>query len=451
MRREFERKMPQSADAEASVLAAMLISRDAIAYAAENLKEEFFYLNAHREIFKAVLGLYEKNSEVDPVTLTEQLKKDSTLEEVGGLPFIYEIATAVPTAENIGFHSAIVREKHILRQMIVRCTEIIEEAYQPVEDIDAFVDRAEEKILQIQQNKIKSDFTPVSPMIHEMMDDLDKRCKEGGDILGLPTGFKDLDNFLGGLQNSDFIVVAGRPSMGKTAFCLNLAANIAGITLGHPARVPVAVFSLEMSKQQVIQRLICAEAGVSLRNIRIARLSETDWIKITKGANELYSAPIFVDDSTSISPTEVRAKARRIFKAEKIGLFIIDYLQLMTTGKSEKNRQEEVSRISRSLKALAKELDVPVMAVSQLSRAVEARQDQKPRLSDLRESGAIEQDADQVIFLFQPERAGIEESEGLTEIMIAKNRNGPVGSIDLYFQKEFTKFTNLERFRGEER
>lgn len=450
---EAERNTPYDQDAEAGVLGAMLLDREAIGLAIEMLDPGCFYIEAHRKLYNGIVALYERSVEVDPVTLSDQLRKAGTLEEVGGLPFIYSIAGAVPTAANVLYHAEIVRDKSMLRKLIESCTEIIQEAYQPVEEVNGLVDTAEEKIFQIQDFRLKEGFSPVKPIIHDIINDLEARAQKDERMTGLPSGFRDLDELTVGFQKSDLVIVAGRPSMGKTAFCLNVALSMACATPHHPEQVPVAIFSLEMSKQQLVQRLLCSQARVTINKMRRARLTDLEWHNLTQAANRLFEAPLFIDDTPSISILEMRAKARRLYKKEKIGMLIVDYLQLMRTVGRVESRQQEVSFISRSLKALAKELNIPVMALSQLSRAVEGRTDQRPRLADLRESGAIEQDADLVIFIYRPELSGITEidghtTEGLAQVILEKNRNGPTGSVDLLFVKEFTSFENLS-FREE--
>ena len=443
---DFERKTPYAADAEASVLGAMLMDREAIGLAIETLDEECFYVDTHRQLFKALLALYEKSIEVDPITLSEQLKKNGTLEEIGGLPFIYEIAGSVPTSANVTFHAQIVREKSMLRKLIASCTAIIQEAYQPLENVDGLIDQAEERIFQIQDFRLKEGFSLVKPVIHDIINDLESRSQSDQHMTGLPSGFRDLDELTVGFQKSDLIVVAGRPSSGKTSFCLNIALNLSLPIREHQEQVPVAVFSLEMSKKQLVQRLLSAQANVTVNKMREATLTDLEWHQLTEAANRLFEAPIFIDDTPAISVLELRAKARRLMKQQNIGMVIVDYLQLMrTTGRVE-SRQQEVSYISRSLKALAKELDIPVMALSQLSRAVEARTDQRPRLADLRESGAIEQDADMVLFIYRPEQAGLSEmpdghsTKNLAQLILEKNRNGPTDTVELVFVREFTQF-----------
>ncbi len=445
-----DRKIPFAQDAEASVLGAMLMDREAVGTAVQMLTPECFYIEAHRMLFNAIMALYEKSVEIDPITLSDQLKKDGALDGLGGLQFIYDIAGSVPTAANISFHAQIVREKAMLRKLITGCTEIIQESYLPVEDVDSLIDQAEERIFNIQDFRLKDGFSSVKDLIHDIINDLEVRAQNHDVMTGVPTGYSDLDNITVGLQPSDLIIVAGRPSMGKTAFCLNVALSVAMGTSEHPEPIPVAVFSLEMSKTQIVQRMLCTLARVNNNKMRRAKLTDLEWHNISKAANRLFEAPIYIDDTPAMSVLEMRAKARRLFKQEGIGLLIVDYMQLMRGSGRTENRQQEVSMISRSLKALAKELNVPVMALSQLSRAVEDRTDQKPKLADLRESGAIEQDADMVMFIFRPEQAGIKEldgqsTEGLAQILLEKNRNGPTGTAELNFIKDFTRFENRSR------
>ena len=447
---QTDRKVPFAQDAEASVLGAMLMDREAVGTAVQMLEPDCFYIESHRLLFTAILALYEKSVEIDPVTLSDQLKKDGALEGVGGLQFIYDIAGSVPTAANITFHTQIVLEKAMLRKLISGCTTIITESYAPVEDVDSLIDQAEEKIFNIQDFRLKDGFSSVKDLIHDIINDLEVRAQNKDTMTGVPTGYSDLDHLTVGLQPSDLIIVAGRPSMGKTAFCLNVALSIAMGTSEHPEPIPVAVFSLEMSKTQIVQRMLCTLARVNNNKMRRARLTDLEWHNINKAANRLFEAPIFIDDTPAMSVLEMRAKARRLFKQEGIGMLIVDYMQLMRGSGRTENRQQEVSMISRSLKALAKELNVPVMALSQLSRSVEDRTDQKPKLADLRESGAIEQDADMVMFIFRPEQAGIKEldgqsTEGLAQILLEKNRNGPTGMAELSFIKDFTRFENRSR------
>jgi len=435
---DIEQKAPYSQEAEIGVLGAMLLDQEAISQAVEALGAACFYYEAHRKLFGAIVTLYEKSIEIDPVTLADQLEKDSSLEEVGGRDYILEIFSSVPTAANIAHHARIVREKYMLRRLMASCTEIIREASQPVEDTDRLIDTAEEKIFQIQDFRLKESFSQLKPLIRDSIDELEQRQKHGTTMTGVPSGFLDLDQLTGGFQQSDLVIIAGRPSMGKTSFCLNVALSLA---VGENPTA-VALFSLEMSKKQLTQRFLCLYGKVNLNKLRTARLTDLEWTKLHQAANALYEVPIFIDDTPEISPLELRAKARRLKKSDNIGLIMIDYMQLMRGVGKPENRTQEISQISRSLKSLAKELDIPVLALSQLNRAVEGRQDRRPQLADLRESGAIEQDADLVLFIYRPEVYGItnvegRNVEGIAEIILEKHRNG------LLFTKEYTQFENL--------
>ena len=445
----LENRVPWSQEAEEGVLGAMLIDKDAIDIAVRDLNEDCFHLEAHRNLFKAVVNLYEKNVVVDPVTLADQLEKDGTIDQVGGRANITDIFGSVPTSAHVEYHSRIVMEKHILRRLISSCSEIVRRSYEPVEDVESMLDEAEHEILKIQDFRLKDGIKPITPIIGELINDMEQRQLKNIEMTGIPSGFFDLDKMTVGFQNSDLIIVAGRPGMGKTSFCLNIATSLACRTSHHPEQVPVAVFSLEMSQKQLVQRLLSSQSSVTVPNMRKAKLTDMDWIKLNDAANLLHDAPIFIDDTPSISILELRAKARRLKKQHKIGVIIVDYLQLMRVARRNiESRQQEISEISRSLKALAKELDIPVVALSQLSRQVEGRQDKRPQLADLRESGAIEQDADMVIFIYRPEVYEITEADGrstrgIAEILIEKNRNGPTGSVELHFVGEFTRFENL--------
>jgi len=442
---DIEQKAPYSQEAEIGVLGAMLLDQEAISQAVEALGAACFYYEAHRKLFGAIVTLYEKSIEIDPVTLADQLEKDSSLEEVGGRDYILEIFSSVPTAANIAHHARIVREKYMLRRLMASCTEIIREAAQPVEDTDRLIDTAEEKIFQIQDFRLKEGFSQLKPLIRDSIDELEQRQKHGTTMTGVPSGFLDLDQLTGGFQQSDLVIIAGRPSMGKTSFCLNVALSLA---VGENPTA-VALFSLEMSKKQLTQRFLCLYGKVNLNKLRTARLTDLEWTKLHQAANALYEVPIFIDDTPEISPLELRAKARRLKKSDNIGLIMIDYMQLMRGVGKPENRTQEISQISRSLKSLAKELDIPVLALSQLNRAVEGRQDRRPQLADLRESGAIEQDADLVLFIYRPEVYGIttlegrDNVEGVAEIILEKHRNGPTGRLELLFTKEYTQFENL--------
>ena len=403
------------------------------------LNESHFYKKAHQRIFTAIVNLYENDQAVDLVTLTEQLKKDGSLEEIGGATYLTTLTSFVPTAANVDYYARIVKEKAILRSLIGASTQIITEGYDPTKDVDALLDKAETLIFDITQRKFESGFTLFKDVIKGTIETIDQLYQKKEYVTGIATGFREFDIKTAGLQPSDFIVVAGRPSMGKSSF-VSCIAERAGVVEKHP----VAIFSLEMSKEQLVQRMLCSHARVEAHKARTGFLTHSDWPKLTNAAGKLSEAPIFVDDTPGISVLELRAKARRLKSRYDIKLIIVDYLQLMQGPKAAENRQQQISEISRSLKALARELNVPLVAVSQLSRAVEARPDHRPQLSDLRESGAIEQDADLVALLLREEYyMPTEENKGIAEVIIGKQRNGPVGSLKLAFIKEYTRFENL--------
>ena len=421
----------------------MLIEREAISKVAEFLRPEDFYREAHRLIFAAVLQLYNKAEAVDLITLTEQLRREDKLEAAGGISYVTSLANSVPTAANVVYHAKIVEEKALLRQLITTATHIAGLGYEANDEVVAILDTAERMILSVSGRKVTGAFIPIKDILMATLDRIEKLYESKGSITGLPTGFVDFDNLTAGLQPSDLILVAARPSMGKTAFVLNIAQNIA-----IRAKKTVAFFSLEMSKEQLVQRMLCSEEGIDAHRLRIGALQEKDWEKLMKAANKLSAAPIFIDDVPGITVTEMRSKARRLKVEHDLALIIIDYLQLMqgSGGGRSENRQQEISEISRSLKALARELGVPVIALSQLSRGVEARQNKRPMLSDLRESGSLEQDADIVAFLYRDDYYNPDtENKNLTEIIIAKHRNGPVDTVNLTFLKEYTRFTNLSK------
>ncbi|MDI6703770.1 MAG: replicative DNA helicase [bacterium] len=431
---------PHSLEAEISTLGAMMMEREAISRVLEILNEDLFYWDAHKRIWAAILNLYEKNEPVDLITLTEQLKKEGNLDEVGGAAYLAQILNSVPTAANVEHYARIVAEKGVLRKLISSATEIVELGYQGEGEVSAILDKAESLIFDVVQRKVSRDFVPISSIIHDSFEEIERLYAHKEYVRGVPSGFIDLDIKTSGFQSSDLIIIAGRPSMGKSSLCLNIVQH-AGIR----NRMPVAIFSLEMSKEQLVQRMLCSEARVSVHKLRTGFLSESDWPRLTTAAGILSEAPIFIDDTPAIQIVELKAKARRIKARENVGLIVIDYLQLMQGRGGAENRQQEISEISRSLKALAKELDIPIIALSQLSRAVEVRGGSKrPQLSDLRESGAIEQDADLVTFIYREEYYNpTEENEGIAEIIIGKQRNGPTGTVKLRFFKEYTRFENL--------
>jgi len=379
------------------------------------------------------------------VTLTEQLKKADKLAKIGGIPALSLIANSVPTAANVHYHARIVHEKAQLRSLINAATEIAGAAYESADEVEDIMDSAEKRILAVSSGKRSKDFVPLQDILLDTLEQIDLRYNNKGSITGLPTGFTELDHLTAGLQKSDLILVAARPSMGKTAFTLNIAAHVV-----LRAKEPVAFFSLEMSKEQLVQRLLCSEGRIDSQRLRVGELEEKEWGDLIDTANRLSAAPLYIDDTPGITVMELRSKARRLKAEHGLSLIVIDYLQLMQGrgNKSGDNRQQEISEISRSLKALARELNVPVIALSQLSRSVESRQIKRPMLSDLRESGSLEQDADIVMFLYREDYYDPEtENKNITEVIIAKHRNGPVDTVDLTFLKQFTKFGNLSRMQ----
>jgi replicative DNA helicase len=442
----IDRIPPQNLEAEQAVLGGMLIEREAISKVAEFLQAQDFYREAHRLIYSAMQDLFNKNEPVDLVTVTEYLRKSDKLENAGGIAYITSLANSVPTAANIIYHGKIVEEKSLLRQLINSATNIAGMGYEASEEVANILDKAEKMILEVSGRKIGGDFTPIKSIIFDAFGKIEQLYASKGGITGLASGFKDLDRLTSGLQASDLILIAARPSMGKTAFTLNIASHVA-----IREKQAVAFFSLEMSKEQLVQRMLCAEASIDSQRLRIGELEDRDWSKLISAADRLSSAPIFIDDTPGITVMEMRSKARRLKIEHDLKLIIIDYLQLMqgSGSKGGENRQQEISEISRSLKALAREINVPVIALSQLSRSVESRQVKKPMLSDLRESGSLEQDADIVAFLYREDYYNPDtENKNITEVIIAKHRNGPVDTVQLFFHKQFTKFCDLSRMQG---
>lgn len=435
-----ERVPPQNIEAEQAVLGAMLIKKEAIVEVQEILQPEDFYRETHRLVYEAMIELSGNDEAVDLVTLTEQLRKSGMLEKIGGLPFLTQLANAVPTAANVTYHAKIVKEKAELRRLINAATEIAGAAYEDADSVENIMDAAEKKILSVAGSQNGGAFESMKSIVMRTFERINVLYESKGGLTGLSCGFKDLDKLTSGLQKSDLILVAARPSMGKTAFTLNIASYV-GLHGGK-----VAFFSLEMSKEQLMQRMLCAEGGIDATRLRTGQLDAKEWNRLVETADRLSRAPIYIDDTAGITVMELRSKARRLKAEHGLDLIIIDYLQLMQGRPSRNgdNRQQEISEISRSLKALARELDVPVIALSQLSRSVESRQVKKPMLSDLRESGSLEQDADIVMFLYREDYYDKDtENKNITEIIIAKHRNGPVDSIQLFFQKEYTKFRDL--------
>jgi len=435
---------PQSNEAEIAVIGSMLLEKDAIGQAIEFLDGSAFYREAHRKIFTTIVKLYDKNKPIDIVTLVEELRNSNMLEDVGGPSYITSIASSVPTAANISHYARIVREKAILRNLISTATQIVSESYDNITPVDKLLDKAERMIFDITMEKVEDKFASIKDVIKSTIETIDNLYQRKENITGVATGFHDLDVMTAGFQKSDLIIIAGRPSMGKSALVSSITEHI-----GVVEKIPLVFFSLEMSKEQLVQRMLCSHARVDAHKVRSGFLSQSDWPKLVSAAGKLSESPIYIDDTPGASVLEIRAKARR-FKAQyDIGLIVVDYLQLMQGPMGSENRQQEISEISRSLKALARELSVPLIAVSQLSRAVEQRADHRPQLSDLRESGAIEQDADVVALLLREEYYNpTDENKGVAELIMAKQRNGPVGTVRLAFISEYTRFQDLAKEEG---
>jgi replicative DNA helicase len=439
---------PQHIEAEESLLSAILVDNTALLEVVETLTPADFYRTAHQRIFAAMTDLFNRGEPVDVITLNNSLKEKGQLEAVGGAAYLARLLDAVPLAVNAQHYARIVHDKAVLRRLIEKANAITKRCFQEQGGTDEIIDFAEAAIFEITDKKARQAFYPLSKLIDSNIDFLEEKQKNKSLVTGVPTGFTRLDNLTSGLQNSDLIILAGRPSMGKTALALNIARNAA-----VDAGVPVAIFSLEMSKEQLSLRLLCAEARIDSSRLRSGFFSMEDWERLTDAAGVLSAAPVFIDDSPSLSAMEVRAKARRLKMDKNIGLIVIDYLQLMQGRASAERRDLEISEISRSLKALAKEINLPVIALSQLNRMLEQRNDKRPRLSDLRESGALEQDADVVAFIYRDEVYNKEETNphrGTAEVILAKQRNGPTGEVLLTFLSAYTRFENMapEAMRG---
>jgi replicative DNA helicase len=442
----INRLPPQNLGAEQSVLGSLLLDRDAVIKIADTLSSEDFYDDKHRIIYLAILRLYDERSSIDILTVANKLDEGSSLEKIGGMTYLTTLINTVPSAAHVFHYAQIVRRKGTLRRLISQANDIIGLGYQENVDLESILDQAEQKLFSVSQKYLKQNFVPLTEILHETFDRLDELHREKGKMRGIPTGYNDLDNKLGGLQKSDLIILAARPSMGKTSLALDIVRHVA---VGK--KRPVAIFSLEMSKDQLVDRLLAAEAEVDLWKMRTGKLNDVgpdnDFERIGHALGRLSEAPIYIDDSGSVNIMELRTKARRLQAEHDLELIVVDYLQLME-GRSQENRVQEVSEISRSLKTLAKELNVPVLALSQLSREVEKRGgDKKPQLSDLRESGSIEQDADVVMFIYRDEMYNGKESKKphIAEILIRKHRNGPIGEVELYFDGEKTSFKNLAK------
>lgn len=436
---------PQNIDAEKAVLGAMMINEEAIGLGIEQLDSFYFYETGHQKIFDAVKDLYSNRKNVDLITLPDFLKNQGLLEAVGGITYLTQLADFVPTAANAKYYMDIVKEKGIQRQLIKNSTEIISKSYGTGVNINELVDTAEQLIFEIANAKQKQQTYHIKDIVKTSIENIDLLYQRKEAITGVPTGFVDFDRMTSGLQKADLVIIAGRPSMGKSAFAVSMAEYAC-----VDKNVPTAIFSLEMSKEQLVQRMLCSQAQVDAHKVRTGFLSPSDWPQLTKAAGKLSNSPMFIDDTPAITVLELRAKARRLKAAHNIGLIIVDYLQLMQSSVKSDSRQQEISEISRSLKALARELSVPLIAISQLSRAVESRTDHRPQLSDLRESGAIEQDADVVVLLMREDYYNpTEENRGIATAIIAKQRNGPVGDVKLKFFKEYVKFANLDTVHHE--
>ncbi|MDD8018435.1 MAG: replicative DNA helicase [Bacteroidota bacterium] len=434
---------PQAVDVEMSVLGAMLLEKEAVSRTVEILDDTAFYKPAHQKIFKAIISLFEKNEAADSITVVDELRRGGHLEEIGGPLYISDLTMHVTSAANVEYHAKIVLEKSLLRNLISASTEITSRAFTESDDALDLLDEAENKIFQISEKRLKKSYIPMKEAVFATMEMLESIHGKHSGVTGVPTGFTVLDNMTGGFQNSDMIIVAARPSMGKTAFVLSLARNAA---IDHDKSI--GFFSLEMSSQQLVMRLICAEARVDAHSVRTGRLPDEQWRNLSTRIGKLYNAKIFIDDTPALSILELRAKARRLKAEHDISMIIIDYLQLMAGPKNAQSREQEISQISRSLKALAKELNIPVVALSQLNRAVEISADKRPTLANLRESGAIEQDADVVLFIHRPEKYNIMEeqgksTQGVAEIIIGKQRNGPTGEVELTFINQYARFENM--------
>lgn len=440
--KESSHKMPpQNTEAEQSVLGGILIENGAIHKVMEILTPDDFYRDSHKKIFNSLLDLSERDEPADLITLTHELRKKDKLDSIGGASYVASLIDSIPTAANIEYYARIVKEKAILRKLIEAATDIVTQSYADRQDVEGLLDEAERAIFQIAENRVRPSFYHIREIVKSSFKTLEKLFEKKEMITGIPSGFKSLDHYTAGFQPSDLIIVAGRPSMGKTAICLNMAQYAA-----IEKRVPVAIFSLEMSKEQLVLRMLCSEAQVEGTRIRTGFLSESDWPKLTLAAGNLSDASIFIDDTPALTILELRAKARRLTGEHGLGLLIVDYLQLMRGRTMVESRQQEISEISRSLKALAKELNIPVIAVSQLSRRSESREDKRPQMSDLRESGAIEQDADLILFIYRDEvynRSEDNPNRGKAEVIIGKQRNGPTGKVDMTFLDKFTAFKDL--------
>ncbi|MCX5718829.1 MAG: replicative DNA helicase [Nitrospirae bacterium] len=434
---KLDKLPPQNIEAEQSILGAILIDNDALPRALEIIDIDDFYKQSHRKIFNAMVELFEKSEPIDLITITDCLKRREEIDAVGGVFYLSSLVNMIPTAANIKYHSKIVRERALLRGLLRSANEIASRVYEDNYEAEELVDYAEKSIFDVSDKRIKASFVTLKEVIKSSFEMIEHLYDKKEVITGIPSGFRDLDDLTTGFQKGDLVVVGGRPSMGKTALALNIAQYV-----GLEVKEPVAIFSLEMAKEQLAFRMLCSEAMVNSNSIRKGFIKKEDWHKLTSAASNLTGAPIFIDDSSAITVLELRAKARRLKMEHGLSLVIVDYLQLMKGKGSFERREQEISDISRSLKALAKELNVPVVAVSQLNRSVEQRRPPKPILADLRESGAIEQDADVILFLYRNEIYNKDAKKGEAEIIVAKQRNGPTGIVNLTFISNCTRFLN---------
>jgi len=435
---------PQNIEAEQSLLGGLLIDAESMNKVADIVSPEDFYRDAHGKIFGLMVDLYERNDAIDLITISSLARDRGMLEGIGGVTYLNTLVDLMPSAANIAHYAKMVREKALLRRLMNVATEIIEKGYDAENNVDGYIDEAEKMIFQVAENKFKPAFLPIKDFVMENVKTIERLYERKQTVTGVPTGFTDLDKLTSGLQNSDLIIVAGRPSMGKTAFAMNIAQNVATMK-DNP--VPVGIFSLEMSKEQLVTRLLSSESDIEHSKLRTGTLSSAEWPRLAEAAGRLSDALMFIDDSPALSVLELRARARRLMKEHGLGLLVIDYLQLMRGRTGTDRREQEISEISRFLKALAKELNIPVIAISQLNRAPEQREkeNKRPRLADLRESGAIEQDADVIMFIYRDEvyNKEKEDNKGVAEIIIGKQRNGPIDTVKLAFIDRLTTFRNL--------
>jgi replicative DNA helicase len=442
---ELDRKPPQAIEAESAVLGAVLMAGDA-GIAIEILEPESFYKPGHRQIFRAMRRLFEKNEAIDIITVADELQRMGKLEVVGGTSYLSYLVDTIATSANLEYHARIVLEKYVLRRIIQIGESLAAMGHQANAEASALLERAEQEIFRLGESRVHTGFIKLRQILKSTFEDIQEMLDKKEHATGVASGFADLDSITAGLQRSDLIIVAGRPSMGKTSLALSMAHNIA-----VESKIPVGIFSLEMSKEQLVQRLLCAEARVDIQRLRKGYLKSSEWPKLTTAAGLLNEAPVFIDDTPALNVLEMRSKARRLKAEEDIGLLVVDYLQLVVAAERAENRQQEISSISRALKSLAKELDIPVLALSQLSRAVETRGgDKRPQLSDLRESGALEQDADVVLFVYRPELYFQEQEDqrGMAEIIVGKQRNGPLGTVKLAFIKDYARFESFAAVEG---